>query len=80
LTVPDQKSPVLYDARDGGVAVVTLNRPDRLNAWGGGLATEFYRCMDRAEADASQLVVPTASPDCASPSSRPSTAPVPASA
>jgi enoyl-CoA hydratase/carnithine racemase len=56
LTVPDQKSPVLYDARDGGVAVVTLNRPDRLNAWGGGLATEFYRCMDRAEADASQLV------------------------
>jgi enoyl-CoA hydratase/carnithine racemase len=57
LTVPDQKSPVLYDARDSGVAVVTLNRPDRLNAWGGGLATEFYRCMDRAEADASVRVV-----------------------
>jgi enoyl-CoA hydratase/carnithine racemase len=57
LTVPDLKSPVLYDARDSGVAVVTLNRPDRLNAWGGGLATEFYRCMDRAEADASVRVV-----------------------
>ena len=51
MTVPDQKSPVLYDVRDTGVAVVTLNRPDRLNAWGGGLASGFYRCMDRAEAD-----------------------------
>jgi enoyl-CoA hydratase/carnithine racemase len=51
LTVPDQTSPVLYDARDSGVAVVTLNRPERLNAWGGWLAAEFYRCLDRAEAD-----------------------------
>jgi enoyl-CoA hydratase/carnithine racemase len=51
LTIPDRKSPVLYDTRDGGVAVVTLNRPERMNAWGGGLAAEFYRCMDRAEAD-----------------------------
>jgi enoyl-CoA hydratase/carnithine racemase len=50
-TAPGLTSPVLYDARDGGVAVVTLNRPERLNAWGGGLASEFYRCMDRAEAD-----------------------------
>jgi enoyl-CoA hydratase/carnithine racemase len=48
---PDLTSPVLYDLRDGGVAVVTLNRPERLNAWGGGLASAFYRCMDRAEAD-----------------------------
>jgi enoyl-CoA hydratase/carnithine racemase len=53
LTVLDQKRPVLYDARDSGVAVVTLNRPDRLNAWGGDLASEFYRCMDRAESDPS---------------------------
>jgi enoyl-CoA hydratase/carnithine racemase len=57
LTVPDQKSPVLYDVRPTGVAVVTLNRPDRLNAWGGGLASEFYRCMDRAEADPSVRVI-----------------------
>jgi enoyl-CoA hydratase/carnithine racemase len=48
---------VLYDARDTGVAVVTLNRPDRLNAWGGSLASEFYRCMDRAEADPSVRVI-----------------------
>jgi enoyl-CoA hydratase/carnithine racemase len=53
LTVPEQTSPVLYDARDTGVSVITLNRPERLNAWGGGLASEFYRCMDRAEADPS---------------------------
>ncbi|WP_029113562.1 enoyl-CoA hydratase [Mycobacterium sp. URHB0044] len=57
MTIPDQKSPVLYDARDSGVAVVTLNRPDRLNAWGGGLAAEFYRCIDRAEADPAVRVI-----------------------
>ncbi len=62
MTVPDQKSPVLYDPRDSGVAVVTLNRPERLNAWGGGLAAEFYRCMDRAEADpAIRVIVVTGS-------------------
>jgi enoyl-CoA hydratase/carnithine racemase len=62
LTAPDQKSPVLYDPRDSGVAVVTLNRPERLNAWGGGLAAEFYRCMDRAEADpAIRVIVVTGS-------------------
>ena len=42
---------MLYDVRDSGVAVVTLNRPERMNAWGGGLASAFYRSMDRAEAD-----------------------------
>jgi enoyl-CoA hydratase/carnithine racemase len=57
VTVPDQKSPVLYEARDTGVAVVTLNRPERLNAWGGGLAAEFYRCMDRADTDPAVRVI-----------------------
>jgi enoyl-CoA hydratase/carnithine racemase len=57
LTVPGQESPVLYDARATGVAIVTLNRPDRLNAWGGGLAAEFYRCMDRADEDPSVRVI-----------------------
>lgn len=50
-------SPVLFEMRDGGVAVVTLNRPERMNAWGGGLASEFYRCMDRAEADPDVRVI-----------------------
>ena len=42
---------VLYSLRDSGVAVLTLNRPERMNAWGGGLATAFYSCLDRTEAD-----------------------------
>lgn len=43
--------PVLYEVRDGGVALITLNRPDRMNGWGGGLATMFYHRLDDAEAD-----------------------------
>lgn len=43
--------PVLYDVRDTGVAVLTLNRPERMNGWGGGLATMFYSLLDDAEAD-----------------------------
>ena len=53
----DPESPVLFELRDSGVAVVTLNRPDRMNAWGGGLAAAFYRCIDRAEADPDVRVV-----------------------
>jgi enoyl-CoA hydratase/carnithine racemase len=44
--------PVLYEVRDSGVAVLTLNRPERMNGWGGGLATTFYARLDDAEADA----------------------------
>ena len=43
--------PVLYELRDSGVAVLTLNRPERMNGWGGGLAAKFYALLDRAEAD-----------------------------
>jgi enoyl-CoA hydratase/carnithine racemase len=43
--------PVLYELRDGGVAVLTLNRPERMNGWGGGLAARFYSLLDQAEAD-----------------------------
>ncbi len=56
-TKSDPKSPVLFELRDGGVAVVTLNRPERMNAWGGGLAAAFYRCIDRAEADPDVRVI-----------------------
>lgn len=48
---------VLYERLDSGVAVVTLNRPERMNAWGGGLAGAFYRCIDRAEADPDVRVI-----------------------
>ncbi len=50
-------SAVRYELRDSGVAVLTLNRPERLNAWGGGLAGAFYRCIDRAEADPAVRVI-----------------------
>ena len=43
--------PVLYELRDSGVAVLTLNRPERMNGWGGGLAAKFYALLDQAEAD-----------------------------
>jgi enoyl-CoA hydratase/carnithine racemase len=57
VTATDQKSPVLYEALGNGVAVVTLNRPERMNAWGGGLASAFYACMDAAEADPGVRVI-----------------------
>ena len=31
--------------------ILTLNRPERMNGWGGGLAKMFYALLDRAEAD-----------------------------
>jgi enoyl-CoA hydratase/carnithine racemase len=42
---------VRYEFRDSGVVVLTLNRPERMNAWGDGLANAFYSCLDRTEAD-----------------------------
>jgi enoyl-CoA hydratase/carnithine racemase len=42
---------VVYEATPSGVAVLTLNRPDRLNTWGGDIATAFYAGLDRAEGD-----------------------------
>jgi enoyl-CoA hydratase/carnithine racemase len=54
--------PVLYDVRDSGVAVLTFNRPERMNAWGGGLPGAFYGHLDEAEADpAVRAVVVTGS-------------------
>ena len=41
---------VLYEV-DDGVAVVTLNRPERLNAWTGELGTGYFDALDRAAAD-----------------------------
>lgn len=47
---------VLYDVRDG-VAVLTLNRPDRLNAWSLDMEAVYAECLDRASADADVRVV-----------------------
>lgn len=41
---------VLYEAR-GPVAVLTLNRPDQLNAWTGEMGDAYWSGLDRAVAD-----------------------------
>src|SRR5262245_60626424 len=43
-------SQILYEAADG-VATVTLNRPERLNAWTGTMAAEVRRALATADAD-----------------------------
>ena len=42
---------VRYEVREGGVALLTFNRPERMNGWGGGLAAGCYAGLDKAEAD-----------------------------
>jgi enoyl-CoA hydratase/carnithine racemase len=48
---PGHEEGVIYEVTASGVAVLTLNRPDRLNTWGGDIATPFYAGLDRAEDD-----------------------------
>jgi enoyl-CoA hydratase/carnithine racemase len=48
---------VLYEATETGVAILTFNRPDRLNAWGPDIAAGFYAAIDRAEQDPAVRVI-----------------------
>jgi enoyl-CoA hydratase/carnithine racemase len=54
--VSERPPVVLYDVADG-VAVVTLNRPDRLNAWMGRMESEYRAAMASAEADPAVRVI-----------------------
>lgn len=45
-----------YTAGDG-VAVITLHRPERLNAWTGRMHTEYRWCLQQAEADPAVRVI-----------------------
>jgi enoyl-CoA hydratase/carnithine racemase len=47
---------VLYEVSEG-VAIVTLNRPDRLNTWTSELANQYFDALDRAEADPEVRVI-----------------------
>ena len=42
---------VLYEEIDG-VAIITLNRPERLNSWTGELGTGYFNALDTAAASA----------------------------
>jgi len=54
---PGQDEAVIYEVTATGVAIMTLNRPDRLNTWGGDIATAFYAGLDRAEQDPEVRVI-----------------------
>jgi enoyl-CoA hydratase/carnithine racemase len=47
----------ILTAVDGGILTITLNRPDRLNAWTGTMAEELIAALDRADADDGVRVV-----------------------
>lgn len=48
---------VRYEATPSGVAILTFNRPERLNAWGPDIAAGFYAAVDRAERDPAIRVI-----------------------
>jgi enoyl-CoA hydratase/carnithine racemase len=54
---PAHDEAVIYEVTPTGVAVMTLNRPDRLNTWGGDIARAFYAGLDRAEQDSAVRVM-----------------------
>jgi len=47
---------VLYEVRDR-VAIITFNRPDRLNAWGPEVHQGYFTSLDRAAADPDVRVI-----------------------
>ncbi|GAB3028469.1 enoyl-CoA hydratase [Mycobacterium bourgelatii] len=51
------REPVLYEITESGVAVVTLNQPERMNAWGQPMMSAFYRYFEAAEADPAVRVI-----------------------
>jgi enoyl-CoA hydratase/carnithine racemase len=57
LAESGQGQAVIYEVTSTGVAVLTLNRPDRLNTWGGDIATAFYAEIERAEEDPTVRVI-----------------------
>jgi enoyl-CoA hydratase/carnithine racemase len=46
----EHEQPVLY-TRDGSVMVITLNRPERMNAWNNELEDRYFELLDEAEDD-----------------------------
>src|SRR5881275_2111488 len=49
------EAPVLYE-RDGGIVTITLNRPEKMNNFGGGLFPALGEAFERFRDDDSALV------------------------
>ena len=49
-------APVLYEVSDD-IATITLNRPERLNAWTGALGTAYFDALDAAADDPEVRVI-----------------------
>ncbi len=47
---------ILYEVSDG-IATITLNRPDKLNAWTGAMGSDLRTAMEAANADAEVRVI-----------------------
>ncbi|MCS7275918.1 MAG: enoyl-CoA hydratase-related protein [Dehalococcoidia bacterium] len=48
---------VIYEKRDDGVAIITLNRPERLNAFTRQMIDEWYAALQDAHLDANVRVI-----------------------
>lgn len=48
---------VLYSEPAPGVALLTLNRPDRMNAWNGTLAAAYFTLLEQCAADPQVKVI-----------------------
>lgn len=50
-------SECLYEVREPGIGLITLNRPDRLNAWTARLGRMYFESLDKAMVDPNVRVV-----------------------
>jgi len=49
--------PLVIESRQGPVLVLTLNRPDRMNAWNNELEDRYFKLLDAAEVDPEVRVI-----------------------
>lgn len=52
-----EESPVLIKKHDGGVAVVTLNRPKSMNSWTPDMSSAYFETLDDLDADPEVRVI-----------------------
>lgn len=48
---------VLYELRDPGIAILTLNRPDSLNGWTGEMGNRYFELLRQCAADPAVRVI-----------------------